>query len=146
MPGRLLRWYAPTNSTEKEAVMKRLNILILLIAGCLPMAARAGVILQFDPADAVLVGGRGQVVGWDLIFTDDTPDYAIWAGTSIEPSVGVFPDSSVGMFTDFSLYNFIIVGPGRKPLGARPSLRALQAGVGSFAISTTAPTGITRGR
>jgi hypothetical protein len=125
--------------------MKRLNILILLIAGLLPMAARAGVILQFDPADAVLMGVRGQVVGWDLIFTNDTPDYAIWVGTSIEPSVGVFPDSSVGVFTDFSLYNFIIVGPGETS-GSQTFAPSPPAGVGSFAISNTAPYGRYQGQ
>lgn len=125
--------------------MKRLNILILLIAGLLPMAARAGVVLQFDPANAVLVGYAGQVVGWDLIFTNDTPDYAIWVGTSIEPSVGVFPDSSVGVFTDFSLYNFIIVGPGETS-GSQTFALSPPAGVGSFAISPTAALGRYQGQ
>ena len=124
--------------------MKRLNILILLILGLLPIASRAGVVLQFDPANAVLVGHPGQVVGWDLIFTNDTPDYAIWVGTSIEPSVGVFPDSSVGVFTDFS-FNFIIVGPGETS-GDQTFAPSPPAGVGSFAISPTAAVGRYQGQ
>ena len=55
--------------------MKRLYILILLIAGLLPVASHAGVVtLGFAPADAVLQGQPGQTVGWDLVFDNPTAD------------------------------------------------------------------------
>src|SRR5664280_3523179 len=108
MPDLPLRSCAPTSSIEKETAMKRLKTLILLIAGLLPLAAHAGVILQFDPADAVRSGQPGQTVGWGLIFENDTPNYAIWAGTLLDPD----PGPTVGLFMDFSLVNFLMVGPG----------------------------------
>jgi hypothetical protein len=121
--------------------MKRLNILLLLILGLLPFASRAGVVLQFDPANAVLAGEPGQVVGWNLVFTNDTPDYAIWAGTSIEPG----PVLSVGTFLDFSTINFIMVGPGATSVYQTFS-STTPAGVGSFTIGQTAALGFYQGQ
>jgi len=121
--------------------MKRLNILILLIAGLLPLAAHAGIVLQFDPANAVLVGQPGQTVGWDLIFQNDTADYAIWAGTSLDPD----PGPGVGIFTDFSQFNFLIVGPGQTSIH-QVFDPAIPAGAGSFLISPSAPYGVYTGQ
>jgi hypothetical protein len=98
--------------------------------------AHASALLTLSPASGVISGYPGTTIGWGYTITNtDTNDWLELDDFSISPAI----PSYLGTFTDFTAFNFIVVGPSSAV--SQNFDPVLLTGVGSFAIAPNAPTG-----
>jgi len=113
---------------------------VLLIAGA--HLAHAGTILGvippslvLIPSDGVIAGLPGSTIGWGFTVTNAT-DWLVITSTSFTPS------TSSGTYTDYTQFNFIVVGPAPETESVTQVFSPLDlTGAGSFTIAADAPGG-----
>jgi hypothetical protein len=107
---------------------------MLFLVGLLIPAAHANTILTVTPS--TISGAPGSTVGWGFTIFNDT-NYLVVSSAAFTPA------SPLGTFTDFiAQFNFIVVGPAPEATSVSHAfnLNAL-TGIGSYAISSAAPSG-----
>lgn len=107
---------------------------MLFLVGLLIPAAHANTILTVTPS--TISGAPGSTVGWGFTIFNDT-NYLVVSSAAFTPA------SPLGTFTDFiAQFNFIVVGPAPEATSVSQTfnLNAL-TGIGSYAISSAAPSG-----
>jgi hypothetical protein len=109
---------------------------LAMVAG-LAVPAAAAPILTLDPADGHVTGAPGQTVGWGFTI-ENTTDFLVPTRFTIVPP----PGPAVGTFTDFTQFNYFVVGPQPELAAVSQAFDALNSqGVGSFAIDPGAAPG-----
>ena len=112
-------------------------VVAILCLFALSGVARADTLptLTLDPVGGALTGAPGSTVGWG--FTLENLGVNFVEVTSFEFCVGVITspcnNSSLGTFTDFTPFNFILVGPSSSVTQVFDN--TLMTGVGSFLIN-----------
>lgn len=97
--------------------------------------SQAAPILTLDPPGGAISGAPGATVGWGFTLTNTT-DYLVVSSASFVPA------TPLGTFTDFSAFNFFVVGPAPESTSLSQAFDApSQTGVGSFAIGAGALVG-----
>ena len=97
--------------------------------------SQAAPILTLAPLGGAISGTPGATVGWGFTLTNTT-DYLVVSSASFVPA------TSLGTFTDFSAFNFFVVGPAPDSTSVSRVFDApSQAGIGSFTIDAGALVG-----
>lgn len=122
---------------------KRLLVIGLsLLAGSASMAFADTVTLTLIPANGTISGRPGKTVGWGFTLMNSGADFLVPDSFQFCADVSCFSTPAGGTFTDFTQYNFYVVGP--PPESATESQlfnAAAMTGVGSFMISLSDPAG-----
>jgi len=99
--------------------------------------AQADPMLTLIPANGVISGGPGSTIGWGYTITN-TADWLVLTSFTFNPSA----PQSIGAFTDYTQYNFVVVGPKPESTSVTQDFNDVAlTGAGSFSISSTAPVG-----
>jgi len=107
---------------------------VMLVAAA--QLAHASALLTLSPASGVISGYAGTTIGWGYTITNTDPgEWLVLDDFSISPAI----PSYLGTFTDFTAFNFILVGPSSAV--SQDFDPVLLTGVGSFTIAPNAPTG-----
>jgi hypothetical protein len=94
-----------------------------------------GPTLVLIPSDGVIAGLPGATIGWGYTITNTT-DWLVITSASFEPT------TSYGTFTDYTQFNFIVVGPAPESESVTQVFNPLElTGAGSFTIAPDAPGG-----
>jgi hypothetical protein len=115
------------------------QVVLLIVAAHLAHASIIqGVIppsLVLIPADGVIAGLPGSAIGWGYTVTNTT-DWLVITSANFEVS------TPYGTFTDYTQFNFIVVGPAPESESVTQVFNPLElTGVGSFTIAPDAPGG-----
>ena len=91
--------------------------------------------LTLIPSDGLIAGIPGSTIGWGYTVTN-TVDWLVLTSANFEPS------TSMGTFTDYTQFNFIVVGPAPESESVTQDFDTLAlTGAGSFTIAPDAPVG-----
>jgi hypothetical protein len=113
--------------------MKSLILLVSIFG--LAASASADPTLTLNPTGGIVSGQAGQTVGWGFTISN-SGDFLVVDEFDYDAV------TSLGTLTDFSPYNFIVVGASPESSSVTQSFDATaQTGVGSFQISNSALAG-----
>jgi len=91
--------------------------------------------LALIPSDGIIAGIPGSTIGWGYTITN-TVDWLVLTSASFEPS------TSMGAFTDYTQFNFFVVGPAPESTSVTQNFDSVAlTGAGSFTIAPDAPPG-----
>jgi len=99
--------------------------------------AFADLSLTLIPANGVISGAPGSTIGWGFTITNtSTTDWLEVTSSSFTPA------TLLGTYTDFTPFNFIVVGPAPESASVTQNFDPVAlTGLGSFTISPSAPDG-----
>lgn len=116
-------------------MIKRVLKSMALASALFCAMSQAAPILTLDPPGGAISGAPGATVGWGFTLTNTT-DYLVVSSASFTPA------TPLGTFTDFSAFNFFVVGPAPESTSVSQVFDApSQTGIGSFAIGAGALVG-----
>lgn len=104
--------------------------------------------LMLIPSDGIIAGAPGETIGWGFTISNAT-DYLVPSGAQFCGNASVppfcFPLSpSLGTYTDFTAFQFVVVGPAPESTSVTaPFDDVAQTGLGSFGIDSGAIPGST---
>lgn len=114
--------------------MKKRLVLVLLAALLLATGLQAAPTLWLDPLNGYVGGMPGDTVGWGFTIQNDT-DYLLVTSAYLSPNF-----SAVGWFEDYTLAQFIVVGPDPESPSVHQDFDPLSLlGLGAFHIDPAAP-------
>jgi hypothetical protein len=120
---------------SERKIMKYLAPLLTSIISLSALPMMADPIFTLSPVGGIVVGGAGDTVGWGFTIQNGT-DYLVVDEFDFDAI------TSLGTFTDFSGYNFIVVGPTPESTSVSQAFNStLFSGVGSFVVNGAATVG-----
>jgi hypothetical protein len=109
-----------------------------LLAGLTLQAAT----VQLDPFSGDIFGTPGSTVGWGYTITNTTDYLVVTASAFCSGPLAQPCPNALGTYTDFTAFNFIVVGPAPESTSVSQSFNAsLLTGIGSFTINPGALVG-----